>query len=136
MLLLHIKFFLLKMRSVTSFLSYFLDEFWRKMFLLLYSINWPYVIVWLPCNCFAMSYILLSYQVVFLHNRKSQGINILRRNGTFKMKLKALFIAFYRSFTEANKTNFLRTWESHFKVNDLITNRSSWKLWYLLRNKT
>ena len=51
----------------------------------------------------------LSYQVVFQHDRKSQSknINILRRNGAFKMKLKALFIVFYRSFTEANKTNFL-----------------------------
>ena len=29
-------------------LSHFLHDFWRKMFFLLYSINWPNVIVWLP----------------------------------------------------------------------------------------
>ena len=29
-------------------LPHFLHDFWRRMFLLLYSINWPNFIVWLP----------------------------------------------------------------------------------------
>ena len=32
-------------------LPYFLQNFWRKIFLLLYSINWPNFIVWLPLLC-------------------------------------------------------------------------------------
>ena len=30
------------------FLPRFLHDFWRKIFLMLYSINWPNLIVWLP----------------------------------------------------------------------------------------
>ena len=33
------------------FLPHFLHNFWRKIFLLLYSINWPNFIVWLPLLC-------------------------------------------------------------------------------------
>ena len=32
-------------------LPHFLHNFWRKIFLLLYSINWPNFIVWLPLLC-------------------------------------------------------------------------------------
>ena len=32
-------------------LPHFWHNFWRKIFLLLYSINWPNVIVWLPLLC-------------------------------------------------------------------------------------
>ena len=32
-------------------LSHFLHNLWRKIFLLLYSINWPNFIVWLPLLC-------------------------------------------------------------------------------------
>ena len=33
------------------YLLYFLHNFWRKIFLLLYSINWPNFIVWLLLLC-------------------------------------------------------------------------------------
>ena len=40
---------ILKKRSQKLvFLPYFLHDFWRKTFLLLYSIVWPNLIVWLP----------------------------------------------------------------------------------------
>ena len=32
-------------------MPHFLHNFWRKIFLLLYSINWPNLIVWLPLLC-------------------------------------------------------------------------------------
>ena len=32
-------------------LAHFLHNFWRKTFLLLYSINWPNLIFWLPLLC-------------------------------------------------------------------------------------
>ena len=41
-------FFEHKKRSETSLSASFSEYFWRKIFLLLYSINWPNLIVWLP----------------------------------------------------------------------------------------
>ena len=40
-----------KKRSGTSLLPHFLHNFWRNIFLLLYSINWPNFIVWLHLLC-------------------------------------------------------------------------------------
>ena len=38
-------------RSGASLLHHLLHNFWRKIFLLLYSITWPYFIVWLLLLC-------------------------------------------------------------------------------------
>ena len=48
----HIKHFQKIKRGLELvFLPHFLHNFWRKIFLLLYSINWPNFIVWLPLSC-------------------------------------------------------------------------------------
>ena len=41
----------------------FLLDFWRKIFLLLHSINWPNFIVWLPLLCEKLDnmYIVMVY---------------------------------------------------------------------------
>ena len=39
-----------KKRSGTSLLPHFVYDFWRKIFLSLYSITWRYFIVWLPLH--------------------------------------------------------------------------------------
>ena len=52
LLLPHIKLFQKIKRDLELFsLSHFLHNFWRKLFLLLYSINWPNFIAWLSLLC-------------------------------------------------------------------------------------
>ena len=52
MLLSHIKHFLKIKRSLELIsLPHFLHNFWRKIFILLYSINWPRFIAWLLLLC-------------------------------------------------------------------------------------
>ena len=52
MLSVHIKFFWKIIRGLELvFLPHFQYSFWRKIFLLLCSINWPNFIVWLPLLC-------------------------------------------------------------------------------------
>ena len=46
MLLPHLNLFFLKKNKLAS-LPYFLHEFWRKVSVMVYSINWPKFIVWL-----------------------------------------------------------------------------------------
>ena len=92
-------------------LPHFLHNFWRKIFLLLYFINWPSFTVWLPllreilvnmciaivcwpgCDVmrFAVNFIFLV-KLFFLYDQKV--LNILRTKKAFKMKQKAFFIIF------------------------------------------
>ena len=81
----------------------------RKIFVMLYSVNWPNLNAWLSLlleirntgwyfyrNCLLPSlcchkfwnWPYLSYQTVFLHEIKSYGksLNILRAKGAFQMK--------------------------------------------------
>ena len=49
MLLPHTKFFFFKKRGLKLVsLPHFLHDVWSKMFLLLYSINWPNLLFWMP----------------------------------------------------------------------------------------
>ena len=104
-----------KQKEFWNYLSlpHFAHIFWRKIFFLLCSINWPNLIVWLPllceilgymynCNCFLTrlghhefwnsSY--LSNQLVFSVWSRSYGrkFNILKMGRPFKIKQKAFFI--------------------------------------------
>ena len=78
LLLLYAKLKLSKYINVTphrtlSFTSYkklvslphFLHDFWRNIFLLLYSVNWPSFIYWLslPCKIFGNMGIVIVWQV-------------------------------------------------------------------------
>ena len=79
------KAFLKNKRSGTSPCLIFCIIFWRKVFLLLYSINWPNFIVWFPllreilrnmCNvtvCDVINFeinLYVSNQAVFIHGQK------------------------------------------------------------------
>ena len=107
----------LKKQSYLELVSvyHFLHDFWGKIFLLFYSINWPNFIVWLPLlrkilsnmcivNCFGTkfwrhkfwNYLYISNQAVFSTWPKSQDqkLNIFRTKKDFKMKEKLFFIIF------------------------------------------
>ena len=48
----------------------FLDNFWRKIFLLLYSINWPNFIAWLPLICEILSIVYYNCLLTRLWRRE------------------------------------------------------------------
>ena len=87
---------------------HFVYDFSRKMLLMLYSINWPNLIVWLPLlleilgnmyivivcfpgfDVFQILKLTLSfYSSRFLHDRK-----VIRTKRDFKVKLKKYFSSF------------------------------------------
>ena len=86
-------------------LSYFLHDFWRKLFLTLHSINWPNFFRWnfLDNMCIVNIYFLVNDVIYFeinltffikrfsYVNNKSMNKNsiILRTKRAFKMKWKA-----------------------------------------------
>ena len=82
-----------------------MHDFWRKIFLMLYSVNWPSSIVWLPLHLKILGnmFIIIAYKstLSFWPSRfstwpKSQDkdFNILKTKRTFKIKRKAFFIIF------------------------------------------
>ena len=95
-------------------LPHFPHNFWRKIFFLLCSINWPNFIVWLTLlceilgnmciaivckpGCDAMNFEvhLIFLTLFFLHDQKvlTKTLNILRTKRAFKVKSKAIFIIF------------------------------------------
>ena len=84
-------------------LSYFVHDFWGKIFLLLHSINWPNLIVWSPlfreilgnmcivivcwpgCTVINFEIHLVSNQAVFLHEPKVK-IKIWRTKRALNLK--------------------------------------------------
>ena len=42
-------FYFIQKEVLNQTLPHFLHDFWRNIFLLLYSINWPHLIVWFNC---------------------------------------------------------------------------------------
>ena len=99
------------------FLPHFLHDFWRKIFILLYSIIWPNIIFCLPlppeilgiinirivywpdCDiiCFEINFIFPT-KPFFSIQTKSQdkNLHILRTKRSFKMKQKSLFVTLKR----------------------------------------
>ena len=140
MLLPLIKLFKKSKRSLELVtLLYFLHNFWRKIFLLLYSMKWPNSIVWLTLPCqildnicivivfwlgfdhinFAVNFIFLT-KPFFLHDQKvSTKYKYLENEKSFWRWNKKHFSTLLKAFIEANKTNFFGTWESDF--NSFIT---------------
>ena len=109
LLLPHIKLFSKAKRGLELVsLPHLLHDFWRKIFFLLYSINWPSFTVWLPllpeilCNIctaivvnqvdcdvinFEINLIFLIKSGFFYDQKvKTKNSNILRRKRTFKVK--------------------------------------------------
>ena len=102
-------------------LPIFLYDFSRKMFLKLYSINWPNFIVWLPLllqilgNMFIVNiiYQLMTSLMAFLSSHfptwpkmlGQKNVNILTTKRAFSIKWKALFIIFKGSSSRQTKPN-------------------------------
>ena len=123
-------------RYGTSF-PHFLHDFWRKIFILLYSIIWPNFIFWLSLIRETLSDVYCNSLLTRLWRHKSQNwpylpnqaaqkpsqdksLNILRTKRTFKMKQKAFFITFEVLLLKPIIIKKIRRWESDFKdaVND------------------
>ena len=106
------KFWIFRKVSGNSFPTTFCVWFLKKKFLMLYSINWPNVIVWMPLlheilgnmciaiACFA-SFDVINFQInltflikpFFNMTKMSRPkLNILRIKRAFKVKWKAFFI--------------------------------------------
>ena len=125
----HIKLFQkIKRELELVSLSHFPHNFWRKIFLLLYSINWPYFIVWLPFLCEVLGNMcivivskpgwdVMNFEVnliflikhSFLHDQK------VLTKGLISWERKSICHHFYRAFNQVNNTIFFGWWESDFK---------------------
>ena len=111
---------------------YILYNFWRKIFLFLYSFNWTNFIVCLHffweilgniciaivCKpgCHFMNFeikLIFLIKPFFLYGPKShdKNLNILRTKRAFKMKYKTIFIIF-RGLSMKQKTQFFLEGES------------------------
>ena len=120
-------------------LPHFPHSFWRKIFILLYSINWPNFVVWLPLRCEILGNMCIAIvckpgcdvmnfdanlifliKPVFLHDQKVviktlvpwERKELLRWN----KNLQSIFHHFQKAFNQANNTNFSGRWESDFKI--------------------
>ena len=105
-------------------LSHFPDNFWRKIFVLLYFITWPNFIVWSPLLCEILSNMciaivckrvcdVMNFEVNLIFHRRDKNRNILRTKRVFKMKLKAFFIIF-KGLSIKLITKFFGRWESAY----------------------
>ena len=94
----HVKLFLkIKRGRELVSLPHFLHDFWRKIFILLYSMNWPNFIVWLPyfvrywATCVLQLFVnqvVTSWTLksTLWPKRKDKKLNIFRTKRNFKMK--------------------------------------------------
>ena len=100
-----------KKRSGTSLPTYFLHNFWRKTFLLLYFINWPNSTVWLPLLWEILDNMCISLFLISLFPiwPKSRDKNVLRTKKLLKGNKKHL-----SSFLKGC-TIFFGRWRSDFK---------------------
>ena len=119
----HVKFFYKIKRGLKLVsLPHFLHNFRRKIFFLLYSINWPNVIVWLPLGNMCIAIVcklgcdVINFEVnlifliwpFFLHNQKVvtktyiswELKELLRWN-------KKHFSSFLKGFQSSKSHNFL-----------------------------
>ena len=127
----HIKLFEKTRRGLKLVsLTHFLHNFWRKIFLLLYSINWPNFIVWLPLLCEIFGNICIAIvckpgcgvmiQTFFLHDQKV--VTKIQISWEWKELLiwnKKHCSTLLKLLKQANNTNFFGRWKSDFKANYL-----------------
>ena len=108
-----IKFFCLLKKSLELVsLPDFLHDFWRKIVLFLYVINWPNVIAWLP-----LFREILGNTYIVIVNQLDKNLNILRSKRAFKMKEKAFFIIF--KGLSLKEINFFGRWEFVFNAKEI-----------------
>ena len=114
-----IKFFCFFKKSLELVsLPDFLHDFWRKIVLLLYFINWPNVIAWLP-----LFREILGNTYIVIVNQLDKNLNILRSKRAFKIKEKAFFIKFKGLSLKGIKSPTLMLKRSPVLLKD-------WKLYY------
>ena len=119
-------------------------EFWRKIFLILYSIDRMNFIVWLLLlhekldNICILIVIIPAYDVInfetlvfssshFLHNQKSQdkNLNILRTKRHILTEIKTHFLSFLKGFLlKQIKEIFLEDGSTFLKMKFLINDQS------------
>ena len=127
--------------------SHFVYKLSRKMFLMLYSINWPNAIVWLPllleildnmcitivcypgCDVikFEINFIFLIKLFCYMTKKLRQKFKYLKNGKSFWGEIKSIFHHFYRAY---NCQKLSQTWECAFKM---IKNRF-WTSSFLTRS--
>ena len=133
MLLPHLKLFFFKKKGLKLvFLSNFLDDVWRQIFLLLHSTNWPNFNVWLLLLC----EILGNMCIVIV---SLPGCDVI----TFEIKLVFLIKSSFSSWPKIqeknlNKLRTKRTKRSHKKHFSSILKGFQWSKWnnYFLEGKS
>ena len=112
----------------------FVYDFSRKMFLMLYSINWPKFIIWLPLvlkildnMCIAIVCFpdcdVISFEINFIFlinpffymtkNIQDKSLNMFRTKRALKVKWKAFFVIFIRAFS---CKKLFQIWQCTFKT--------------------
>ena len=114
------------------FLPHFLHNFYRKIFISGYSINWPHAILWLPlipeisnnvcmvilcypgCDVinFEVNLIFLIKPFFYISKKLRQKFRYLENEKSFSDETKSIFHHFWRDTTEANKNCFFLEGES------------------------
>ena len=96
-------------------LPHFLHHFWRKIFILLYSINWPNFIAWFPLLCEILSsifiviicwchkcwsYLIFLIKPLFLHDQKVKKKTYLQTYLFCKNLFTKKYLSFYILLTD------------------------------------
>ena len=121
----HINLFLKNIRGLELVsLSHFPHNFWRTIFLLLYSINWSNFAVWLTLLCEILGNLcitiasqlvtswILKLTLSFLSSRFPymtktwQKFKYLENEKSFEDEIKSIFHHFWRAFNQANNKLF------------------------------
>ena len=99
-------------------------DLWRKIFLLLYSINWPNLTVWLPllCEIFGKCIVIIcklssgvmNFEVkliflikpfsLYMTKKSWQKLKYLEKEKSFWDEIKIIFHNFLRAFSQAYNT--------------------------------
>ena len=112
----HIRFFQKIKRGLElASLSHLLHNFWRKILLLLYSINWPNLIVWLPLLCKILGNMCVAIFCKTGYGVMNFEVNLIFLNKLFflhdqKIVTKTWISREQKSFYDEIKSNF-----HHFK---------------------
>ena len=89
-------------------LPHFLHNFWREIFLLLYSIYLPNFIVWLPLLCEILGNIYIAIICKPVCDVMNFEVNLI-------FLINPFFLTWpKRAFNQANNTHFFGRWESDF----------------------
>ena len=96
-------------------LPHFVYDFSRKLFLLLHSINWPNIIVWLPLQISGCDLIKFEIKLIFLTKpfryitkKSRQKHKYLEKEKSFWHEIKRIFYHFWKGFQLSKIVSDLR----------------------------